>query len=63
MANKPNQNIAVSALEIKKIREKIDELAFENNQGKVKDVHQIRKLRKQIARLLTKIHQESYKNA
>lgn len=54
------KNIAQSADEIKNLRAQLQSISFEIAQGKIKDIHKPRSLRKQVARLLTKIHQEKY---
>lgn len=51
------------AATVSKLRLKLQSLPFEQIQGKTKNVHQARQIRKEIARALTKIHQISYQHA
>lgn len=51
------------ATAVAKARTQLAGLPFLESTKKVKDAHQARKIRLEIARLLTKIHELSYQNA
>lgn len=60
--DKSTQAIKPMLQTLKQLKTELSALPFELAGQKVKDVHKPRKVRKSIARILTKIHQISYSN-
>lgn len=58
-----NQDIKIHVAELAKLKEKLGQVEIDLINGKSKNMHEPRNIRKQIAASLTKMHQLSYKNA
>lgn len=61
--DKKTTDVQILSAEIKQLKNTIALNIFEISIGKIKNLHINRKLRKDIASKLTKIHEIGYKNA